>query len=216
MLCHPTRRHAFAILAAFAAFAMAPASAQAQPVKLVALGDSLTAGYGLARSEALPAQLERALKARGIEATIANAGVSGDTASGGAERAEWSVPDGTQGVILALGANDMLRGVDPDVTRRALDRIIAGLQKRKIPVLLVGMYAPRNLGQDYYRRFDAIYPDLARKYDLALYPFLLEGVAGQRRLNLQDGVHPTAEGVALITKQMLPTVETFLRRIAGA
>jgi acyl-CoA thioesterase I len=215
MPCHLSRRHAFAILAGLGSLLAVPALAQAQPVRLVALGDSLTAGYGLARSEALPAQLERALKARGIDATIANAGVSGDTASGGAERAEWSVPDGTQGVILALGANDMLRGVDPDVTRRALDRIVAGLQKRKIPVLLVGMYAPRNLGADYYRRFDAIYPDLAKKYDLALYPFMLDGVAGERRLNLQDGVHPTAEGIALITQRMLPTVEAFLRRVAG-
>lgn len=216
MPCHRLRSHAFAILAGAFLMVASSALAQAQTVRLVALGDSLTAGYGLARSEALPAQLEAALKQAGHDVTIANAGVSGDTASGGAERADWSVPEGTQGVILALGANDMLRGVDPDVTRAALDRTIAGFKKRGIPVLLVGMYAPRNLGRDYYERFDAIYPALAEKYDLTLYPFILDGVAGQRQLNLQDGVHPTAEGVALIVKRMLPTVETFLRTIAGA
>ena len=186
------------------------ARAQAQPVRIVALGDSLTAGFGLAGSAAFPAQLERALKARGHAVAIQNAGVSGDTASGGAARVEWSVPDGTDGVILELGANDALRGVDPAVTRKNLEAIIARLIERKIPVLLAGMYAPRNLGEDFAKRFDAIYPELAKKHGLVLYPFFLEGIAGDRALNQADGLHPTADGVSVIVRTILPTVERFI------
>ena len=186
------------------------ARAQAQPVRIVALGDSLTAGFGLAGSAAFPAQLERALKARGHAVAIQNAGVSGDTASGGAARVEWSVPDGTDGVILELGANDALRGVDPAVTRKNLEATIARLTERKIPVLLAGMYAPRNLGEDFAKRFDAIYPELAKKHGLVLYPFFLEGIAGDRALNQADGLHPTADGVSVIVRTILPTVERFI------
>jgi acyl-CoA thioesterase-1 len=186
-----------------------------RPIRLVALGDSLTAGYNLPQSAAFPTVLEAALKARGHKVEIANAGVSGDTATGGLDRLDWSVPDGTDGVILELGANDMLRGTDPDVTRRALDAIVTRLKERKIPVLLAGMYAARNLGADYTRRFDAIYPELAQKHGLTLYPFFLDGVAGQSKLSLPDGLHPSAEGVKVMVERVLPTVETFLGRIAG-
>ncbi len=185
-------------------------------MRVVALGDSLTAGYNLPSSAAFPAVLERALKARGHNVEIVNAGVSGDTASGGLERLDWSVPDGADGVILELGANDMLRGLDPAATRRALDAIIARLKARGIPVLLAGMYASRNLGADYVQRFDAIYRDLAAKHGLVLYPFFLEGVAGQRQLNLPDGLHPTAKGVETIVERILPTVESFLARASAS
>ena len=203
-------------LSLLAASAMVAAPARSAPervIKLVALGDSLTAGYNLPQSAAFPTVLEAALKARGHKVEIANAGVSGDTSTGGLDRLDWSVPDGTDGVILELGANDMLRGTDPDVTRKALDTIVARLTERKIPVLLAGMYAARNLGPDYTRRFDAIYPDLARTYGLVLYPFFLDGVAGQANLSLPDGMHPSAEGVKVMVERVLPTVETFLGRI---
>ncbi len=212
------RQHGFwmrMIVAMMAALGfLGPALAQAgRPVRLVALGDSLTAGYGLPAEAAFPAVLERALKQRGRQVEVVNAGVSGDTASGGLDRLDWSVPDGTDGVILELGANDMLRGVDPAVTRRALETIIQRLQARGIPVMLAGMLASRNLGPDYVNRFDAIYRDLAQKYGLVLYPFFLNGVAGQRDLNLPDGVHPTAQGVQRIVQGILPTVESFLSRV---
>lgn len=190
-------------------------AAETRPVALVALGDSLTAGYGLPQAAAFPTVLEAALKARGHAVTIANAGVSGDTSAGGLERLDWSVPDGTEGVILELGANDMLRGLDPAVTRRNLESIITRLTARKMPILLAGMYAARNLGPDYVSRFDAIYPDLAAKYGLTLYPFFLDGVAGQAKLALADGVHPTAEGVRIVVDRMLPTVESFLTRLTS-
>jgi acyl-CoA thioesterase-1 len=191
------------------------ASATTMAPKLVALGDSLTAGYGLPQAAAFPTVLEAALKARGHQVEIANAGVSGDTASGGLDRLDWSVPDGTDGVILELGANDMLRGTDPAITRRALETIITRLKARNIPVLLAGMLAGRNLGPDYVARFDAIYPDLAKQYGLVLYPFFLDGVAGEARLALPDGLHPTAEGVRIIVDRILPSVETFLARLGN-
>ena len=187
--------------------------AKARSLNLVALGDSLTAGYGLPAAAAFPVQLEAALKARGHAVTVANAGVSGDTATGGLDRVEWSVPDGTDGVILELGANDMLRGTDPAVTEKALDAIIAKLKARGIPVMLAGMRAAPNLGPDYVKRFDAIYPQLAERYGLILYPFFLDGVAGDRSLALPDGLHPTKEGVAKIVAGILPRVEEFLARL---
>jgi acyl-CoA thioesterase-1 len=189
-------------------------AAPTRALRIVALGDSLTAGYGLPQTAAFPVVLERALKARGRTVEVVNAGVSGDTASGGLDRLDWSVPEGTDGVILELGANDMLRGIDPAVTRAALDTIITRLKARGIPVMLAGMYAVRNLGPDYVQRFDAIYPELAAKYGLVLYPFFLDGIVGQRQLNLPDGLHPTAEGVNIIVERMLPTVETFLARLS--
>jgi acyl-CoA thioesterase I len=189
------------------------APASAETIKLVALGDSLTAGYQLPPNDAFPVVLEAALKAKGWDVSVANAGVSGDTASAGAARVDWSVPDDTRGVILELGANDALRGLDPETTRVALDGILARLKERKIPVLLAGMYAPRNMGAAYYEKFDALYPELARKYDVMLYPFFLDGVAGQTSLNLGDGMHPTPEGVRVIVEKILPVTEDFLRRI---
>lgn len=190
-------------------------AASGRALRIVALGDSLTAGYGLPQNAAFPVVLERALKARGHNVEIVNAGVSGDTASGGLDRLDWSVPDGTDGVILELGANDMLRGIDPEVTKRALDAIVTRLEARRIPVMLAGMYASRNLGPDYVRRFDAIYRDIAQKHGLVLYPFFLDGIVGQAQLNLPDGVHPTAKGVEVIVDRILPSVETFLSRLSS-
>ena len=187
---------------------------RSQPIRLVALGDSLTAGYGLSQEAAFPAVLERALKAKGYNVEIANAGVSGDTASAGLDRLDWSVPDGTDGVIVELGANDMLRGVDPAVPRRAIDIIVERLKQRGIPVMLAGVFASRNLGPDYTAKFDRIYPEIAKKHDLVLYPFFLDGVAGERSLNLPDGLHPTAKGIDIIVARILPTVESFLARLS--
>jgi len=178
----------------------------------VVLGDSLSAGFGLAGQDALPAKLERALKARGIAAEIANAGVSGDTAAGGLARHDWAVPEGTDAVILELGANDALRGSDPKATRAALDIIIRRLKERHIAVLLAGMLAPRNLGEDFAKAFDPIYPELAAAHDLILYPFILDGVAGDAALNQADGMHPTAAGVDIIVGRMLPKVEELVAR----
>ena len=190
-----------------------PGAAQNRPLRLVALGDSLTAGYNLPQSAAFPAVLEKALRARGHNVEIVNAGVSGDTASGGLDRLDWSVPDGTDGVIVELGANDMLRGLSPATTRKALQGIVERLQSRNIPVMLAGMYASRNLGPDYVQKFDSLYGDIARKHGLVLYPFFLEGVAGDRNLNLPDGLHPNAKGVEVIVERILPSVEAFLNRI---
>nr|WP_246520756.1 arylesterase [Microvirga arabica] len=193
---------------------LSAAQAQGQPIRLVALGDSLSAGYGLPQEAAFPVVLERALKAKGHKVEITNAGVSGDTSSGGLDRLDWSVPDGTDGVILELGANDMLRGLDPALTRRNIETIVERLKSRNIPVMLAGMYASRNLGTDYVQKFDSLYPDIAKKHDLVLYPFFLDGVAGERSLNLPDGMHPTAKGIEIIVARILPTVERFLARIA--
>ena len=184
--------------------------AQTKPLRLVALGDSLSAGYNLPGSAAFPTVLEKLLRDKGIPVEIANAGVSGDTSQGGLERLDWSVPDGTDGVILELGANDALRGVDPALTETSLDAIVTRLKARGIPVLLAGMYAPRSNGPDYVARFDAIYPKLAEKHGLILYPFFLDGIAGDRVLNQPDMLHPTAEGVRVIAQRILPTVERFL------
>jgi acyl-CoA thioesterase-1 len=190
-----------------------PASAQTQvakPVKMVVLGDSLSAGLGLVASAAFPVRLQKALKAKGIEVDMVNAGVSGDTTSGGRDRLDWSVPEGTEAVILELGANDALRGIDPKLAHKALAEILTRLQARKIAVLLCGMVAPPNYGADYSARFNAIYPDLAKTFSVPLYPFFLEGVATEAKLNQADGLHPTAEGIDLIVKNILPTVEAFL------
>jgi len=206
----------FACAAALAAM-IAPlpaAHAQSNPIRLVALGDSLSAGYNLPQEAAFPVALERALKAKGYKVEIANAGVSGDTSAGGLDRLDWSVPDGTDGVILELGANDMLRGLDPAGTRRNIEAIVERLKSRNIPVMLAGMYASRNLGPDYVQKFDSIYPDIAKKHDLVLYPFFLDGVAGDRSLNLPDGLHPTAKGVEIIVERILPSVESFLARLS--
>jgi acyl-CoA thioesterase-1 len=202
-------------LACFASIAGALSAAAAdRPVRIVVLGDSLSAGLGLSAPDALPAKLEKALKAKGRDVTIENAGVSGDTASGGLGRLDWSVPEGTDAVIVELGANDALRGGDPKVTRAALETIIKRLKERHIAVLLAGMLAPRNLGADYVQAFDPIYPELAAAYDVILYPFVLDGVAGDRALNQADGLHPTAAGVEVVVSRMLPKVEELVARVA--
>lgn len=190
----------------------APALAADAPVKIVALGDSLTAGFGLPVAASFPVKLEKALKAKGIAATVANAGVSGDTASGGLARVDWSIPDGSDAVILELGANDALRGIDPAVTRKSLDAILSRLKARKIAVLLCGMRAPPNMGADYARAFDAIFPALAEKHGALLYPFFLDGVAADAKLNQGDGIHPTAQGVDAIVTRIMPQIEQLIAR----
>ena len=204
-----------ALMAASSAFAQAPAAGAGKPIKMVVLGDSLSAGLGLSASAAFPARLKESLKIKGIDVDMINAGVSGDTSSGGRDRLDWSVPEGTDAVILELGANDALRGTDPKVTRAALTDILAQLKARKVAVLLCGMLAPPNYGSDYSARFNTIYPDLAKSFGVPLYPFFLEGVAADARLNQADGLHPTAEGVDVIVKNILPTVEAFLGAISG-
>lgn len=195
-----------------------PASAQAQPaakpVKLVVLGDSLSAGLGLPAQQAFPAKLQKALQARDIAVDMTNAGVSGDTSSGGRDRLDWSVPDGTDGVIVELGANDALRGIDPDLTRGALTDIVTRLKARGIAVMLCGMLAPPNYGADYAARFNSIYPDLAKQFEVPLYPFFLDGVAADAKLNQADGIHPTAAGVDIIVGNIMPTVEAFVRTLS--
>ena len=191
----------------------APAARAQGPVKIVALGDSLTAGLGLPAAESFPAKLERALAAVGVAASITNAGVSGDTASGGLARLDWSVPEGTDAVIIELGANDALRGIDPKVTRGALEAILQRLKGRRIPVLLCGMVSPPNMGPDYARAFDSMFPELARSNDAVFYPFFLDGVAAETRLNQRDGLHPTAAGIDVIVTRILPKVELLIDRV---
>jgi len=209
--------HIAVLMVAFMTALLSPAAAQGtaagKPFKLVVLGDSLSAGLGLQGQDAFPAKLKKALQDKGIVVDMTNAGVSGDTSSGGRDRLDWSVPEGTEGVIVELGANDALRGLDPDVTRTALGDIVARLKARKIAVMLCGMVAPPNYGADYAARFNSIYPDLAKKFDVPLYPFFLEGVAADAKLNQADGIHPTAAGVDIIVSGIMPTVEAFLRTI---
>jgi len=195
--------------------AQTPAAAPAKPVKMVVLGDSLSAGLGLQAPAAFPARLQKSLESKGIKVDMINAGVSGDTASGGRDRVDWSIPEGTDVVIVELGANDALRGTDPAVTRAALSDILTRLKARKIAVLLCGMLAPPNYGKDYADRFNAIYPELAKAFGVPLYPFFLDGVAAEKKLNQADGIHPTAEGVDLIVKNILPAVEALLGTISG-
>ena len=191
----------------------APPACAAQPVKIVALGDSLTAGYGLPAADGVVPRLQAALAAKGIAAEIENAGVSGDTASEGLARLDWSVPEGTDAVIVELGANDMLRGIKPEVTRAALDAILSRLAARHIAVMLCGMRAAPNLGADYGAAFDPIYPELASKYGAALYPFFLDGVAGNLSLLQRDGLHPNAAGVGVIVTRILPHIEDLIAHI---
>ncbi len=203
------------LMTAGMAFAQSPMAASGKPIKMVVLGDSLSAGLGLSAPAAFPARLQKSLENKGIKVEMINAGVSGDTASGGRDRLDWSIPEGTEAVILELGANDALRGTDPAVTRSALSDILSRLKARKIAVLLCGMLAPPNYGSDYAARFNAIYPELSKSFGVPLYPFFLEGVAAEARLNQPDGLHPTAEGVDVIVKNILPMVEAFLGTISG-
>ncbi len=180
---------------------------------IVALGDSLTAGYGLPQDQSFPAQLQAALQARGANVRIVNAGVSGDTASAAAKRLDWALPDNAAAVIVELGGNDALQGVPPEGTKAALAKIIEQLQARGLKVLLAGMEAPRNMGAPYVAAFGAIYPDLAAQYDVLLYPFFLEGAALNDALMQKDGIHPNGMGVAKIVENMLPKVEALLAQV---
>jgi len=190
-------------------------SARADTFTIVGFGDSLMAGFSLGPGEGFTDKLQAALRAKGHDVTVANAGVSGDTSSGGLARLDWSVPDGTKLVILELGANDMLRGVSPSITERNLDNMLAKLKQRKIAVLLAGMRAAPNLGADYQTAFDAIYPTLAAKHDVPLYPFFLDGVAGQSGLRLEDGLHPNPKGVDVMVERILPFVEKAIAAVEG-
>lgn len=195
---------ALVLICAFAAPAVA------KTLHIVALGDSLTAGYSLPADAAYPAVLQKALRAKGFDVAIANAGVSGDTSSDALARLDWAVPGGTDGVILEIGANDMLRGLNPEIPRKNIGTILARLRRRKIPVLILGMLAAPNLGADYAKKFDPLYAELAKKYDVPLYPFFLDGVAGHPKKQLPDGMHPNARGVQTIVARMLPVVSAWL------
>ena len=179
---------------------------------IVAFGDSLTAGFGLQNSDSFPAQLEKALKARGQEVKVVNAGVSGDTAAAGLARLDWALPDDASGVIIELGANDALQGLDPAATKATLEKMITEIKGRGLPILLAGMEAPRNLGKEYVEQFRALYADLAARYDLILYPFFLDGVALDDNYLMGDGLHPNAAGVARIVEGILPKVEELLAK----
>jgi len=200
------------VLLVCAAFSMLAMRAHASDPKIVlALGDSLTAGYGLAQPDAFPVQLQAALVDLGANVTVVNAGVSGDTSAGGRSRLQWLLSNPVDAVIVELGANDGLRGLDPAQTRDNLDWIMATLKKREIPTLITGMYAPPNLGEDYGAEFNAIYPDLAKKYGAVYDRFFLEGVAADPALNQADGIHPNADGVALIVKRLAPQIQKLLQ-----
>jgi acyl-CoA thioesterase-1 len=208
---------AAALLVMLAAIlALAPlhkiAASPSAPV-IVALGDSLTAGLGLSQNQAFPAQLEAALTARGVQATVVNAGVSGDTAAAALQRLDWALPNDASAVIVELGGNDALQGLPPEGTKAVLAKIIEKLQARGLPVLLTGMEAPRNLGEDYVDSFRAIYADLANQYDVIFYPFFLDGLALNDDLLQADGIHPNAKGVKVIVDNMLPKVEEMLARV---
>ena len=198
------------LMTAEMALAQTSAAGQVKPIKMVVLGDSLSAGLGLSGSAAFPERLQKSLETKGIKVDMINAGVSGDTASGGRDRLDWSVPEGTEAVILELGANDALRGTDPDVTRSALTDILARLKARKIAVLLCGMLAPPNYGSEYAARFNAIYPELAKSFGVPLYPFFLKGVATEAKLNQPDGLHPNQRGVAIIVEHIAPYVARLI------
>ncbi|MDI6028263.1 arylesterase [Corticibacterium sp. UT-5YL-CI-8] len=204
-------KHLILGLFAFAA-SLALSPAYAKTVKVVGFGDSLMAGYGLGPGEGFPEKLQAALQDKGHDVVISNAGVSGDTTSGGLSRLDWSVPDDTDLVILELGANDMLRGISPETAEKNLDSMLQRLKGRGIDVLLAGMFAAPNLGADYGDRFNAIYPTLAKKYDVTLYPFFLDGVAGERSYALEDGMHPNAKGIDRMVERFLPTMEAELAK----
>jgi acyl-CoA thioesterase-1 len=206
----------FAATFLFLGLCGAISSARAATFTIVGFGDSLMAGFGLGPGQGFTDRLQAALRAKGLDVTVANAGVSGDTSSGGLARLDWSVPDGTRLVILELGANDMLRGVSPDITGKNLDAMLGRLKQRGIPVLLAGMRAAPNLGADYQKAFDAIYPRLAEKYGVPLYPFFLDGVAGHPDLQIEDGMHPNPKGIDVMVERILPAVEKAIADNGGA
>ena len=184
----------------------------AKPIRIVAYGDSLTSGYGLKQSQAFPVQLQKELRARGHSVIIENAGVAGDTTAAGLARFDWAIDGNVDAVILELGANDALRGIDPKVTRENLHKIIARLGQRGIPVLLTGMRSPANWGDTYADDFDSIFPDLAKEHALVFYPFFLDGVVLNAKLNQNDGMHPNAKGVGEIVRQIIPSVEELIAK----
>jgi len=187
--------------------------ASEKPIRILAFGDSLTSGYGVRPKDAFPNQLQKALKARGHDITVTNGGVAGDTTAAGLARFDWTVGNDVDAVILELGANDALRGIEPKVTRDNLQKILAKLHARKLPVLLVGMRSPTNWGDTYADDFDAIFPALAKEHGLIFYPFFLEGVVLDSKLNQQDGMHPNAKGVAEIVRQIMPSVEELIGKV---
>lgn len=200
-----------------------PALAQAadetpagEPIEIVAFGDSLTQGYGVDPGKAFPEVLQAELRKDGLNATVDNAGVSGDTTTGGLSRLDWSVPQSADLVIVELGANDALRGISPDITRKNLDEILQRLGERGHKVVFAGMMAPPNMGEDYAEAFNGIFPELARKHDVTFYPFFLEGVAAEPGLNQADGMHPNAEGVEAIVARLKPVIEEALGVEAAA
>ena len=190
-------------------------TANDETIKIVAFGDSLSAGYNLKEEESFPSKLQLKLDENDYNVEIIHAGVSGDTSKGGLKRVDWSIPDEADGVILELGANDALRGIDPNETREAMDKIVARLQERNFNVLICGMLAPPSMGADYSEQFDPIFEDLAEKYKTLYYPFFLEGVATIPELNLSDGIHPNAEGIDVIVEMIFPYVEELVKEIRG-
>jgi len=188
-------------------------AAEEGATRILVLGDSLTAGYGIAAEEAFPAQLQKSLRSAGHQVTVINAGVSGDTTAGGLSRLEWALADRPDMVIVELGGNDALRALAPGQTRENLDSILTRLRQAGVDILLTGMLAPRNLGSDYYSKFDQIYPELSNKHNIPLYPFFLQGVAGNPELNLRDGIHPNARGGWAIVANIMPYVEKVLGTI---
>jgi acyl-CoA thioesterase-1 len=201
---------AAAVAAALAAPLPSRAETPAAPIRILAFGDSLMAGYGLPPKDGFVARLEKALAARGHHVNVINASVAGDTAEQGLERLEWSTPADIDAVMVELGANDALRGLDPRRTREALDAVVGAFRAKGLPVLVAGMLAPRNLGAAYATAFEPIFKDVAAKHDALFYPFFLDGVAGDRGLNQGDGIHPNAAGVDIIVERLLPTVEQLV------
>jgi acyl-CoA thioesterase I len=201
------------LITAFLAIWFMWGGARAATTTILALGDSLTAGYGLDAGQSFPDKLQEALRAKGHDVTIINAGVSGDIAAQGAERLDWALTDDVKMVMVELGANDALRGLDPGQTEAALRDILSKLKARKIPVLLLGMKAPPNMGADYQTKFDGMYPKLAADFGATLYPFFLEGVAAQPALNQADGIHPNQKGVAIIVAKLLPIIEAIVTKL---
>jgi acyl-CoA thioesterase I len=201
------------ILSIFLAGINGIGSAHAKAVRILAIGTSLTQGYNLPPGTEFTAVLQAQLKAKGYDATIVNAGVSGDTSAGGLARLDWALAEPYDGAIVELGSNDALRGLGVAQTRANLEQVLTKLKARRIPVLLTGMKAPRNLGPEYVSAFDAIYPDLAKTHDVLFYPFFLEGVAANLKLNQADGIHPNEQGTLVIVRGMLPFVEKLIAKI---
>jgi len=200
---------------AMALIATPPHATKADEIRLLAFGDSLSAGYGLALGEGFTDQLGMALRKEGLDVKVLNGGVSGETTAGGLARLDWMLSDEPDAVIVELGANDGLRGLDPDETQANLDAILNKLNQHNIPALLTGMLAPPNLGSEYGEDFNGLYPMLANRHDVLFYPFFLEGVAGNPEFNQEDAIHPNAKGVAEIIRRILPSVKELLAQLSS-